>query len=63
MADEARMRNRQSVHMARMLCGAGDVRFWEGGWSDNPSGSRPNSFGRQHLTIDKGGKDIVLFEV
>ena len=22
----------------------------------NPSGSRPNSFGRQHLTFDKGGK-------
>ncbi len=29
---------------------------------DNPSGSRPNFFGRQHLTFDKGGKDIVLFE-
>ena len=28
----------------------------------NPSGSRPNFFGRQHLTFDKGGKDIVLFE-
>ena len=28
----------------------------------NPSGSRPNSFGRQHLTFDKGGKDIVVFE-
>ena len=33
----------------------------------NPSGSRPNSFGRQHLTFDKGGKGdgdfrwIVLF--
>ena len=25
----------------------------------NPSGSRPNFFGRQHLTFDKGGKDIV----
>ena len=23
---------------------------------DNPSGSRPNFFGRQHLTFDKGGK-------
>ena len=22
----------------------------------NPSGSRPNFFGRQHLTFDKGGK-------
>ena len=29
---------------------------WEGWWSDNPSGSRPNFFGRQHLTFDKGGK-------
>ena len=28
----------------------------------NPSGSRPNFFGRQHLTFDKGGKDIVVFE-
>ena len=26
------------------------------GWCDNPSGSRPNSFGRRHLTFDKGGK-------
>ena len=25
----------------------------------NPSGSRPNFFGRQHLTFDKGGKDMV----
>ena len=25
-------------------------------WFGNPSGSRPNSFGRQHLTFDKGGK-------
>ena len=25
----------------------------------NPSGSRPNFFGRQHLTFDKGGKNIV----
>ena len=40
----------------------GIVRFWEGWWSDNPSGSRPNFFGRQHLTFNKGGKDIVLFE-
>ena len=23
---------------------------------NNPSGSRPNFFGRQHLTFDKGGK-------
>ena len=43
------------------------MRFLKGwcgakGWCDNPSGSRPNSFGRQHLTFDKGGKDIVLFE-
>ena len=34
----------------------GIVRFWEGWWSNNPSGSRPNFFGRQHLTFDKGGK-------
>ena len=45
----------------------GIVRFWKGwwsgnGWCDNPFGSRSNSFGRQHLTFDKGGKDIVLFE-
>ena len=32
------------------------MRFWKGWWSDNPSGSRPNFFGRQHLTFDKGGK-------
>ena len=25
-------------------------------WRNNPSGSRPNFFGRQHLTFDKGGK-------
>ena len=24
----------------------------------NPSGSRPNFFGRQHLTFDKGGKGV-----
>ena len=34
----------------------GIVRFWKGWWSDNPSGSRTNFFGRQHLTFDKGGK-------
>ena len=32
------------------------------GWRGNPSGSRPNFFGRQHLTFDKGGKDMVLSE-
>ena len=32
------------------------------GWCGNPSGSRPNYFGRQHLTFDKGGKDMVLSE-
>ena len=32
------------------------MRCWKGWWSDNPSGSRPNFFGRQHLTFDKGGK-------
>ena len=34
----------------------GIVRFWKGWWSDNPSGSRTNFFGRQHLTFNKGGK-------
>ena len=28
----------------------------EGWWCGNPSGSRQNFFGRQHLTFDKGGK-------
>ena len=28
------------------------------GKCDNPSGSRPNFFGRQHLTFDKGGEDV-----
>ena len=27
----------------------------------NPSGSRPNFFGRQHLTFDKGGKCDSVF--
>ena len=27
----------------------------------NPSGSRPNFFGRQHLTFDKGGKGVGNF--
>ena len=31
------------------------------GWCDNPSGSRPNFFGRQHLTFDKGGKGVGDF--
>ena len=31
------------------------------GWCDNPSGSRPNFFGRQHLTFDKGGKGVGNF--
>ncbi len=34
----------------------GIVRFWNGWWCGNPSGSRPNFFGRQRLTFDKGGK-------
>ena len=37
------------------------MRFWKGWWSDNPSGSRPNFFGRQHLTFDKGGKGVGDF--
>ena len=31
------------------------------GWCDNPSGSRPNFFGRQHLTFEKGGKGVGDF--
>ena len=27
-------------------------------WCDNPSGSRPNFFGRQNLTFGKGGKGV-----
>ena len=38
----------------------GIVRFWKvmrgEGLLCNPSGSRPNFFGRQHLTFNKGGK-------
>ena len=34
----------------------------EGWWCGNPSGSRQNFFGRQHLTFDKGGVDVVLSE-
>ena len=41
--------------------GEGWMWFWKG-WCGNPSGSRPNFFGRQHLTFDKGGKDMVLSE-
>ena len=37
-------------------CGNGEIRC------DNPSGSRPNFFGRQHLTFDKGDKDVVRGE-
>ncbi len=43
----------------------GIVRVWKG-WCgargcSNPSGSRPNFFGRQHLTFDKGGKGVGGF--
>ena len=46
--------------------GEGMVRFLEGlvrgeGWCGNSSGSRPNFFGRQHLTFDKGGKGVGDF--
>ena len=50
-----------SQHEKRMgWCG-----FWKG-WCEakgasNPSGSRPNFFGRQHLTFDKGGKGVGDF--
>mgnify|MGYP007022011720 CR=1 FL=1 len=48
----------------RMWCGARDDCTFEmimgmavfGATGGNPSGSRPNFFGRQHLTFDKGGK-------
>ena len=47
-----------------MWCGARDGCTFEmiegmavfGATGGNPSGSRPNFFGRQHLTFDKGGK-------
>ena len=50
-----------------MVRGEGIVRFWMGwcvarGCCGNPSGSRPNFFGRQHLTFDKGGEDMVRGE-
>ena len=42
----------------------GIVRVWKvmrrEGLLCNPSGSRPNFFRRQHLTFDKGGKNVVL---
>ena len=44
------------IQMLALRKAKGIVRFWEGWWSDNPSGSRPNFFGRQHLTFNKGGK-------
>ena len=44
------------IQMLALRKARGIVRFWKGWWSDNPSGSRPNFFGRQHLTFDKGGK-------
>ena len=47
-----------------MWCGARDGCTFEmivgmavfGATGGNPSGSRPNFFGRQHLTFNKGGK-------
>ena len=50
----------------RMWCGARDGCTFEmiggmavfGATGGNPSGSRPNSIGRQHLTFDKGGKGV-----
>ncbi len=53
----------------RMWCGARDGCTFEmivgmavfGATGGNPSGSRPNFFGRQHLTFDKGGKCIGNF--
>ena len=56
--------NRSSLYTRELkviVQGEGMVRFLEGlvrgeGWCGNSSGSRPNFFGRQHLTFDKGGK-------
>ena len=53
-----------------MWCGARDGCTFEmiegmavfGATGGNPSGSRPNFFGRQHLTFDKGGKNVVQSE-
>ena len=53
----------------RMWCGARDGCIFEmivgmavfGATGGNPSGSRPNFFGRQHLTFDKGGKGVGGF--
>ena len=39
--------------MADFLC-LGKLGASDGWWYGNPSGSRPNFFGRQHLTFDKG---------
>ena len=46
---------------ARTWCGARDSAGLGGlvRIGNNPSGSRPNFFGRQHLTFDKGGKNMV----
>ncbi len=44
-----------------MVRGEGWMWFWKG-WCGNPSGSRPNFFGRQYLTFDKGGEDMVRGE-
>ena len=44
------------IQMLALRKARGIVRFWKGWWSDNPSGSRTNFFGRQHLTFNKGGK-------
>ena len=50
----------------RMCCGARDSAVLGGlvrdeKWRNNPSGSRPNFFGRQNLTFDKGGKCDSVF--
>ena len=52
-----------------MWCGARDGCTFEmivgmavfGATGGNPFGSRPNFFGRQHLTFDKGGKGVGNF--
>ena len=52
-----RTRNTKSERDSAVLGGL----VWGEGRCYNPSGSRSNSFGRQHLTFDKGGKGVGGF--
>ena len=56
--DAKQIKHTQTLTLRKV---GGIVRFLKGwcgakGWCGNPSGSRPNFFGRQHLTFDKGAK-------